>query len=67
MVEISQNFVAFTEYMNFIKSKELTVLAITYILWPKGNKMDYILEAMQKGIPGQKDAQFTTVGKPRVS
>ena len=29
--------------------------------------MDYILEAMQKGIPGQKDAQFTTVGKPRVS
>ena len=33
----------------------------------KGNKMDYILEAMQKGIPGARDAQFTTVGKPRVS
>lgn len=33
----------------------------------KGNKMDYILEAMQKGIPGARDAQFTTVGKPRVT
>jgi len=34
---------------------------------PKVNKMDYILEAMQKGIPGNKDAQFSTVGKPRVT
>ena len=51
--------------MECIKAKECTVLK--YILWPKVNKMDYILEAMQKGIPGNKDAQFSTVGKPRVS
>ena len=46
-------------------------------IWPSGknkNKpsnrpdggMDYVLEAMKLGIPGERNKDFTTVGKPRV-
>ncbi len=45
-------------------------------IWPSGkNKkqpaksrlgMDYLLEATQKGIPGERNKMFTTVGKPAV-
>ena len=28
--------------------------------------MDYVLEAMKLGIPGERNKDFTTVGKPRV-
>jgi len=47
-------------------------------IWPSGknkNKpsnrpdsgMDYVLEAMKLGIPGERNKDFTTVGKPRVT
>ena len=29
--------------------------------------MDYVLEAMKLGIPGERNKDFTTVGKPRVT
>ena len=49
-------------------------------IWPSGkNKsktdgtgmsekgMNYVMEAMEKGIPGARDAVFTTVGMPKVN
>ena len=47
-------------------------------IWPSGknkNKpsnrpdsgMDYVLEAMKLGIPGERNKDFTTMGKPRVT
>ena len=47
-------------------------------IWPSGkkknnkeggldSKMDYILSAMKTGIPGARNINFTTVGKPKVS
>ena len=45
-------------------------------IWPSGKTkpvakpkfdMDYLMSAMNSGIPGERNKDFTTVGKPRVS
>jgi len=49
-------------------------------IWPSGKRdkskavpqgvsakgMNYVLSAMEQGLPGNRDAVFTTVGKPKV-
>ena len=45
-------------------------------IWPSGKTketkkgkfdMDYLTDAMNKGIPGERNKDFTTCGKPKVS
>ena len=45
-------------------------------IWPSGKTkdkpkakfdMDYLMDAMNKGIPGERNKDFTTCGKPKVS